>query len=171
MSGACLKRPKGAVGYTVVEFLVVMAVIVLLAGMMLAGYLRFDRKRKVEEAALGFAQFLQAQKKRASSGDTEGCDPLFANNVLAGYNVNVTSGSGVAWSEPDCITTIGAVTNYSLVNDTSFDGGYSFKFLPLSRGAEFAPPNTSATTEVFKGNYRFRVTVDAQGAITVEEVP
>ena len=146
-----------------IEVLVVCAIMVLLAGMLMAGYVRFNRKRQVEEAALNFATFLQDQQKRANSGDLVECS---VGEKLEGYAVSITSApTSVAATVANCS---GALpSTYELINDTEFVENMAVKFLPLSRGVDL----TKGDTKITKYGYIYIVNVDTNGSITVAEGP
>jgi len=153
------RRPKWQ-AFTLIEVLVVCAIMVMLATMLIAGYVRFNQKRKVEAAALDFATFLRTQQKKANSGDLTGC---VAGTQFLGYYVKVDTSADnqTATYQALCNAT---AANYKLKNDTFFEEDFSVTFLPLSHGATLP----DGETVVSKGTNRFSISVDKQGAILVQ---
>lgn len=124
-------------GFTFIELLVSVSILLLLAGLLVAGYNGFNSSQQVTQAAATVRNNLRAIRTAASSGvKPVGCD------TLVGYMVNFSDNSSYASS---VICSSGAVQNGSIISSYSLPNGIHFVpvpqtiiFYPIDRGASIA---------------------------------
>lgn len=106
-------------GFTFIELLVSIILILLLTGLLVAGYNRFNSKQLVVEAASTFKNNLRAIRTSASSGlKPEGCD------TLVGYEVDFQSTTAYTAAALCYVNgnkqLVGTITPYTLPSGVSF---------------------------------------------------
>ncbi|MBI2404698.1 prepilin-type N-terminal cleavage/methylation domain-containing protein [Candidatus Gottesmanbacteria bacterium] len=145
-------------GFTILELLVSMGVILLVSGGVVAAFNNFNESQRVRQAALTLKGNVRYAQNKAVSGDkpTSGCV------TLQGYTVSFT---GTSYS-------IQALCDGGLVGDsttTSLPAGVSF-VVPIPAAFTFAVltgRNASDRTLTVSGlNYSFSVQVSAGGTVT-----
>jgi prepilin-type N-terminal cleavage/methylation domain-containing protein len=155
-------------GYTLVEVLIVVAIMAILIGIGMAAYGRFDRVRKVEQSALGFGMYLRATQKMADSGDKPmGCIGLNGFQVV----VNTTADSGTALLTALCSISLPQVPK-SLKNNTIFEDDFWVTFNSVGRGVSvgYNPGDGETVISDSAASARYRIVVNSGGAITVEKI-
>lgn len=137
-------------GFTLIEIMVGVSVILLLSGLFMAGYNRFNDRQKVQQAAATLIRNLQAVRTKAAFGTKPaGCD------TLVGYTVTFTAANYEASAL--CQTpVVSPVTTYNLPADVTFSPvPGDITFYALNRGALGAQTisltgfGTTATVSVF----------------------
>jgi prepilin-type N-terminal cleavage/methylation domain-containing protein len=161
-------RRKSAPGYTLLEVLVVVAIIAVLFGVGIASYSRFDRVRKVEQSALGFGMYLRETQKMADSGQkpSAGC-----SGSLTGFQV-YTSATPTTQTFVQRFTlcpTTAETTEYDLINDAIFTQPFDVIFKTVGQGVTVTNGETIITSIAPSTSYK--VNVESGGAITVERIP
>ena len=163
-------------GFTLVEMLVVMAIVALMAGAGIAAYVKFNNTRKVEQAAMDFAMYLKTQQKRADAGEKpDVCQ--FA--ILDGYKVTTVDALEIGQSTVTChmppplgIPIIQAMPQFSLNGRAIFNGSMDVFFwvngvqpdvmVGSVNVVDKSPPNSQIS---------YKVSVSPGGVITVEKQP
>lgn len=127
----CFLSSKRASGFTLVELLVVMAIVAVLSGIGITTAMQYMRSVSVDNAAKDFANTLQIAKSRAFSNvGVSGC-----TGSLLSYRVDILANP----------------SQYQLIADCSgVDKVYAAKKLPS--GVAMTRPHASITFPALKGN-------------------
>lgn len=146
----------GSHGFTLIEIIVSVALLLLLSGLFVASYNGFNNTQAVKQAASNLINDLQAVRASATFGvKPTGCD------TLLGYQVNFaaagTSYTSVAFCQVGANEeTVGEITTYTLPTGTVFAPvPQSITFYPLDHGASadqtitIVGNNTTAEVSVF----------------------
>jgi len=162
-----LRTPKPScqrAGFTFIEILVSVTLLLVLSGLLIAGYSRFNDKQTVTQAALTLKSNLGAARTRAASGiKPEGCD------TLVGYRVEfptTNTYTATALCEAQGVQEeVGIKETYTLPPGVMFTLlPQMFLFLPLDRGASVAQ-----VIEISANTNTARLSVLSSGI--VDEVP
>ncbi|MCX6792390.1 MAG: type II secretion system protein [Candidatus Gottesmanbacteria bacterium] len=117
-------------GFTLIEIIVSITLLLLLSGFFIAGYNRFNDTQKVQQAASTLVRNLQAVRTKAASGNKPaGCD------TLVGYTVTFTADTYT--SRALCrVGAVGEINTYTLPTDVTISAVPStITFYALDRGA------------------------------------
>ena len=77
-------------GFTLIEMLVVITILMLMLGWGLASYISFNEKQQLTGAAKQLQVYLRGLQKKARVGDRPGgCDRLFSYTLTIGANSNL----------------------------------------------------------------------------------
>lgn len=159
-------------GFTLIEILVMAAVIGIMVGGGMATYARYDRRQKVEQATLGFANQLRVVQKKADAGQRTNC----VIQDLFGYEVTANNDSSSAIETETCGSGGGNIAAIPLAHKTVFkhaNFGMKAIFRTLSRGVLFPDlPDYDGTILVTDadGLIQYQVEVTTGGYITVEKI-
>lgn len=146
-------------GFTLIEMLVTITIMLLLVGGGLASYLQFDQRQGVITAADQVEVLLRSAQKKARVGDKpSGCD------TLQGYSVDLTSGNGdinlvancLVGGAPQDIT----VTTEQLRATVTAASTVSIQFNVLAGGVTGA-----GTVDIQKNDLRYQLEVTQGGEI------
>jgi type II secretory pathway pseudopilin PulG len=151
------------IGFTLVEVLVTAAIMVLLFGMGIAAYARFDRKIKVETAAMEFATYLRKVQKRADSGE----NAIHCNSLFEGIKVEAILGDKYAQDYLACTNSLPA-NRLNLGNGAVFLDNFLVLFRSVGKGVDVPDGETTISDSFVSAKYLIEVT--SGGAITVKEI-
>lgn len=143
-------------GFTLIEIIVSVAILLLLSGVFIANYNGFSNSQTVRQSALDLMANLQAARTSASAGvKPSGCD------TLVGYTVNFTSSAYTA--QALCQTgAVGEIRTYTLPAGVTFSPiPQSFTFYALSRGA-----SAGQTLGIVGNGVTMNVTVSTSGVVS-----
>ncbi len=111
---------RGNEGFTIIELLISMSIILLLGGGVLAAFNNFNENQKVKETALTLKSNLRlAQNKAIAGKKPEGC------GALNGFTASFTASSYTVQARCDGVPTGGSLT-------TSLPSGISFVPVPAA---------------------------------------
>jgi prepilin-type N-terminal cleavage/methylation domain-containing protein len=144
-------------GFTLIEIIVSVSVILLLSGLFIAGYNRFNDSQKVQQAAATLIRNLQAARTKAAFGTKPaGCD------TLIGYIVKFPNSSTY---RAQAVCQVGEnleVTTYTLPADVTFNPvPGSVTFYALDRGA-----SVNQTISLTGFGTTMKVSVFASGVVS-----
>ncbi len=142
-------------GFTIIELLVTMGVILLLGGGVVAAFNNFNENQRVKQAALGFKSNLRFAQNKALSGEKpSGC------GTLVGYTVSFAASSYTIQAQCDSGLVGATIT-------TLFPSGVSF--VPVPSPFTFAVLTgriASDTTITLSGlNKTYSLTVSGSGNV------
>lgn len=107
-------------GFTIIELIVSVVIILLMTGLLIAGYNQFNSNQVVIQAASSFTNNLRAVRTNARSGlKPSGCDTLIAYQVT--FSTDSTYSSQAICVVGGSQMETGATTNYSLPTGVTFD--------------------------------------------------
>lgn len=148
-------------GFTLIELIVAVTLILLLSGLLIAGYTGFHDTQLVRQAASTVISNLQSVRTQATSGvKPVGCD------TLVGYTVSFPTASTYTASAL-CLVggseeTAGAVTSYALPPSVLFSPVPSpITFYALDRGA-----SSDQTITIVGNTTTVRVSVFSSGVVS-----
>lgn len=151
-------------GFTLIEVLVVVAIIGLLTGVGIASYNNFNEKQQVQQAAMNFASELRKVQKRTNAGERpDGC-----TGALQQYDVTTIANNTNATITMTCSLTSPSPEPFELGKQVVFDSAASFIFKTLNQGLDSA---AEVVIEGVNSGQKYKVTAEAGGAITVTEEP
>jgi type II secretory pathway pseudopilin PulG len=159
-------------GFTLIEILVMAAVIGIMVGGGMATYARYDKRQKVEQAALGYANQLRVIQKKADAGQRTNC----LVGELTGYAVSAPATATQATETEKCSTYDGSTAIFPLRHKAKFsdtDGGMVAVFRTLSRGVQFPDlPTMDGVVLVADADdsIKYEVEVTSGGYITVTKL-
>jgi prepilin-type N-terminal cleavage/methylation domain-containing protein len=164
-------RRKFAPGYTLLEVLVVVAIVAVLFGVGIAAYSRFDRVRKVEQAALTFGMDLRKTQKKADAGEKP-IGSCTSGEVLDGYYIFANVGNNYADESYVCSGATSFHQQLDLINGANFATSIlEVTFQTIGRGVKVASGHDQTIISDANSSAQYKVSVDPGGAITVERVP
>jgi prepilin-type N-terminal cleavage/methylation domain-containing protein len=156
-------------GFTLVEVLVVAAVIGLLTGAGVAAYNRFNEKQRVQAAAMEFATELRVVQKRANAGEKPANCNTPTPRTLRSYTVQTSLDSDIyftsilcdAYNETEPLKSLGKYAKFNLAEQ--------FRFKPLNQGLE-STTDVTVKVQALNGNYEYEITAQPGGVITVKSL-
>lgn len=129
--------------FTLLEILIISAIIVLLSGTVLSNYNNFNQEKNLEREANKLVDVLSLAKSKAQAADIDYDCSLSGTDEFSGYSVNVDNSS---FSFQQCCrdttsknqTTCGDLLgNYNFAaNIANSSGANSVNFYPLAEGAD-----------------------------------
>lgn len=121
-------------GFTLIEIIVSVTLLLLLTGLFIANYTGFNDSQTVKKAASDLITNLKAVRTTASSGvKPVGCD------TLVGYTVSFPTASSYTTQASCDIGLVGAANSFALPVGVTFSPiPQSFTFYALDRGASIA---------------------------------
>jgi prepilin-type N-terminal cleavage/methylation domain-containing protein len=159
-----MPSPKSA-GFTLIEMLVVMAIMMILVGSGIAAFVNFNDRQIVLTSGKEVQGYLRAAQTKARAGETPttGCDKFIAYGVRATQNTSqirlvAVCSDGVTENEIPYAT-------YSISEDVSFDTAVDIDFVGLHGGV-----TNPMTIEVSSNTRTFSFDVTATGEITPGEL-
>lgn len=148
-------------GFTLIEIMVGVVVLLLLSGLLMAGYNRFNDTQSVQQAARTVIANLQAVRTSAGYGTKPaGCDTLIGYRVTftaSGYQTSAFCQVGAVQQS------VGTVTTYTLPDGVTFSSPppQPITFYALDRGA-----SADQTITINGNNTTSKVTVLASGVVS-----
>jgi len=149
-------------GFTLLEILVAISIIVLLSSLGLASYVKFNRRQIVEQSTakivseLRLAQSFAANQQKPESGCL----------TLNGYFFNVDDDGVSYWISPDCSPLLVEKTKEGLVSGVIMTGFSKIEFNVLGRGVKFFDGKTQLTVSNGAG-YSKTISVGEAGDIKI----
>ena len=168
----CFKVSKSSqAGFTLIEMIVVIGLMVLMLGGSIAGYRKFNERQTVLQGGKEFVSALRLAQKRASVGDkpdVAGCNG--AGQKLDGYRVSGVSAANTYFVAPWCSGAEAATAKqtYTFSGDVVLKQDVDIRFYVLSRGTDFSGAGSSVN--MMMGNaetpgYTYTVQVTRSGEI------
>lgn len=153
-------------GYSLIELLVVMAIIAILAVFGIAAYQQFNKTQTLRQAAMTVKNDLRKAQTRAMASEkpTTGC------TALDGYKVSFTS-ANTYQIQAKCSNGLGSPTDYSLptgINFTFTSYPATFLFKVLGQGVDISSSSV-IVIGICGFNKLYRITVTTGGEIKYEE--
>jgi prepilin-type N-terminal cleavage/methylation domain-containing protein len=156
-----LKESLGELGFTLIELIVVIAIMMLLLGSGIVTYLQFNDRQAVLAAGAELTDLLRVAQTRARLGDKPaGCDKLFA------YYVRAPIDSSTLRLEAECDTGSFLRSETTLTANTRATQAINIGFEVL-QGGVINPGNISLLSPA---GLQFQLTVNAGGEITKGEL-
>lgn len=130
-------------GFSIVEIVIVLAVLVLFAGLSMAGFRYFGQTRQLDGEARKVVSMLELAKKKASAGEKlcTGFDGIYKVE-WGGSNYSIKTAGGCGFGN----------TQVKLANGLAFDAGDAVIFKPFGLGVEVAKVitirNTAGATKI-----------------------
>lgn len=150
-------------GFTLLELIIVISIILLFGGLTLAYYNNFSEDQKLTSTATKFADVLELAKKKAGSGDTSMCAiAVGITPAVEKYTVSISSTTAYNFA-PNCTATAATSQSYQTESGVVFQTVPfpTIDFKPLTGGA------TSSCVEIKNNNNskcRY-VKIETSGAI------
>lgn len=158
-------KPPARRGYTLIEVLVVAAIMALLFAVGIASYARFDRKRRIETTAMEFASYLRKTQKRADSGELSS----LCGGALNGIQVKVEVMVNDTKATDELVCPIPPSKGiFNTQSGVSFVDDFNATFMTVGRGVNNVDGDVTITDGFGTANYKVEVT--SGGAITVQEI-
>lgn len=144
-------------GFTLIEIMVSVGVLLLLSGLFIAGYNRFNDTQKVQQAAATLIRNLQAVRTKAAFGTKPtGCD------TLVGYTVKFPDLATYTAQAVCQVGEIPEVTTYTLPTGVTFSPTPgSITFYALGRGA-----SADQTITIIGAGTTMKVSVFTSGVVS-----
>lgn len=149
-------------GYTFIEVLITMSLMLLFIGLGIAAFDRFNDRQKVVEAAIRTQNMMRSAQVKARTGDKpDGCVKLLS------YRVNLTANSGNVGVSAVCTTpdVIIARENYSMPPGVVVESTQQLDFVVLSGGVTASPALPSIIIKSSNNQWRYAFGVDIGGAV------
>lgn len=130
-------------GYTLLELIIVIAVIAVLSGLTVTSYNTFNEEKKLDTQAKNFIAVLDLAHDKAASADLydSGCTDF------RGYRVSITSSSAYSFNFV-CGGSPTLIQSYTLPLGTAFNvSSASVLFKPLSGETDLTAASSSITIE------------------------
>lgn len=161
-----MKNQSKNLGFSLIEMLVAIAIMIVLAGLGIASFIRFNERQQVANTAKQIQHIMRtAQSKARVKEIPSGCSTLFS------YEVH-RSGSGPINLRANCQTGVNPqLSSWTAPSGMSVSpGSFSVKFKTLHGSAEIkinGVPNNILTTNIKKGTeYDYQFNVTSGGEIT-----
>ncbi len=153
-------------GYTLIEIILVVAIIALFSGLTLAYYNNFNEDRRLTAEAKQLVDVLNLAYKKANSADLT---PNSACTTFAGYDVVFYTGSPSSYKLFFNCGTDQMVSQYNLANGIVISNttAKSILFKPLSAGTDLTAPATITITNNISGKCK-KMQINPAG--TIEEL-
>jgi len=149
-------------GFTLIEMMVAIAIMIILTGMGIAGFIRFNDRQEVSNAAKQVQHIMRSAQSKARVKELpSGCTNLFS------YEVH-RSGGGPINVRANCQSGVNAsLSSWTVPANLSVTpSSFSVKFRTLHGSAEISG-GTSLTINVIKGSeYNYEFVVNNGGEIT-----
>jgi type II secretory pathway pseudopilin PulG len=152
-NSAQINKNSKQAGYTLIEIVVVVGIMILMIGGGIAGFVQFQEKQAIIGAASDMKVQLRLAQTRARSGDVpSGCDRLQS------YAVRTTTASETTLVSQVAICDSGEIvrTEKELAPGITTAGDYDIRFLTLHGGVSGAEIITLESTTGY--SYEFEVT-------------
>lgn len=107
---------KNKSGFTLIELIVVIAVLLLSTGFSIATFNTFNEEKKLEQEAKRLVSTLQTARTKAASGETDPAQQ--ACDILGGYQVSVSINPSQYILERNCIQ--GSVGSFLTIQQSTF---------------------------------------------------
>lgn len=169
------KPSPASLGFSLIELLITVAIMSLVVGGAIAGFVAFQAKEEVRTAAKNIQQLVKTTQGKARVQETPTAN-LTTNcnsdgNRLQGYRITISS--TVATIYAFCGVDMATITSYTQVYSESISGvTYSgpdvTDFFTLYRGVT-SPSGLPATYQFTKGSSTYSFTVGVGGAISEVE--
>lgn len=162
-------RNKFLNGFTLIEIIIVVAIIILFSGLSLVYYNNFNEQTKLKEEARKLVDVLELAKKKASSGDT----PTSCEGGFNGYRVDVNANS---YSLSSCCggicNTTSPVTTYNLPTSlTTYAGtGYiQYSQLNLAINMTISSPIKIKNSSLSNSANCLEINITSNGIVTNDD--
>lgn len=153
-------RSHASFGFTIIELIVSIAILLLLVGGLLASYNNYNQNQTVKQAA----QTVKANIRLAQSKALSGVKPTSGCTQLAGYAVSFTL-TTYSFQAQCTEGLVGTIAQSTLPAGTSFNPvPNSFVFGVVTRGLLNTSSSVTITVAGFNKNYR--LTIEPNGVIT-----
>jgi prepilin-type N-terminal cleavage/methylation domain-containing protein len=151
-------------GYTLIELLIVVAIVLIFTGLSLAYYNQYTDETTLRSEAKQVIDVIELAKKKASSSDTEGDNIC----VLSDYRLVVAAPNkySLQWQ---CAgdASPSTVKEYTLANGLSFGGDITIIFKPMTAGVSFEPSGQNQIDIRHLGlDKHIAITVSSAGIVT-----
>jgi prepilin-type N-terminal cleavage/methylation domain-containing protein len=126
-------------GFTLIELIIVIAILVTLTGFVTANYVQYSEERKLEDAMVNLKSILSLARSKAAAGDIGS----YACGNFQGYQVSYDSGTnayttyiccGATPGATNCSTKFTTATYPLKTNVTIRSAPFTVVFLPFARG-------------------------------------
>ncbi len=167
-------------GFTLIEMLVTVAIMMMLVGIGTANFIHYREKKEVKEAAEQLRELFVAAKVKASARQTpesEHCSPIPDAGaqkypIFAFHLSNV--GTKTIEIHPVCGTNQAnaveeaafLVDHYTLPQNVMLDGALSVYFYSLHGGVDLGNGNTTKLIKVANSRYAYQFQIDQGGNIS-----
>lgn len=151
-------------GFTMIELLVVIGIMILIFGGGISAYIRLDRRQSLVNVCKEIEQIARSAQKKARVGDRpEGCDRLTA------YRVSRTAtGPDVIGLQAICDNGSTTIQEYDVPSVFTVESIGTMNFRVLHGGLLEEESLVQVTSS--GPNYRCQFTVESGGSITTTEV-
>ena len=135
-------------GFTLIELIVSVTIILSLTGLLVAGYTRFNSSQTVIQAAATLKSNFRAVRTAAASGvKPTGCDTLVGYIVKFPVSSPATYTTQAVCTVGQDVSEIGVITTYTLPKDITLASTGSITFYALNQGAAEEKTITLTGTE------------------------
>jgi len=159
--------------FTLIEILIISAILVLFSGTLLASYNSFNQQKNLEKEVSRLVDVLSLAKGKAQAGDLDPSINCSGSNEFGGYAID-TNANGYSLKQccrdvttkntTQCGAIIQTYTFHSgVVNDS---GVKTFSFYPLTKGATSGTIRLRSTSI----NKCFNVLIAEIGTFTISDV-
>lgn len=149
-------------GFTLIEVLVSVAIMILLLGGGIAAYINVDRRQSLQNVCAQMTQYVRTAQKRARVGDKPaGCDTLTSYDL-----VQTATSPDVVSIRAVCLSGTYTVEEYEIPTIFSLDEFTAMSFLVLHGGVD----ETDVVISSSSPNYRCEFTVESGGSVTTPTI-